>query len=120
MIGDFFDHTCDVYHLQKAGASPGYNLPSSPTFSHGGTPDLSGVPCHFGVKSANIVITQEEPANELDARIKLAFPAGTDIRINDKIVWLETGLEYTAEQPRNIRGHHGFVYIKRTRAQRPL
>ena len=45
---------------------------------------------------------------------------GTDIRINDKVVDCETGLEYTAERPRNIRDHHIFVYIKRTKEQEAL
>ena len=51
---------------------------------------------------------------------RLTLPAGTDIRLNDKIVSSETGLEYTAGQPRNIRGHHMTVKIYRTAQQRPL
>ena len=76
--------------------------------------------CHFGVKSQSVTITQTAPANLMDAKIKLTLPAGTDVRRNDRIVDCMTGLEYTAEQPINIRGHHVFVYIKRTGGQRAL
>ena len=67
-----------------------------------------------------VTITQTAPANLMDAKIKLTLPAGTDVRRNDRIVDCMTGLEYTAEQPINIRGHHVFVYIKRTGGQRAL
>lgn len=120
MLNDFFDHTCNIYHLQETAATPGYNLPTSPAFSYPSKADEEGIPCHFGVKAATVTATQTEPANMLDAKIKLTLPVGTDIRLNDRIVWTETGLHFTAELPRNIRGHHKFVYIKRVETQRPL
>jgi hypothetical protein len=119
-LESFFDHTCDIYHLESEDASPGFGLPSSPSFSYPDAPDEAAVPCHFAVKSATVTVTQTEPANELEAKIKLTLPRDTDIRLNDKIVWPETGTEYTAEFPRNVRGHHKFVYLKRTDAQQPL
>ena len=120
MIEDFFDHKCDVYHVQKQQGSPGYGLPEAATYSYGDDPDIAGLPCHFGVKSSSVIVVQQEPQNALDSRIKLTYPAGIGIRINDKIVDCGTGLAYTAELPRNIRDHHQFVYIKRVDAQRPL
>lgn len=120
MLNDFFDHTCDIFHLQSAPASPGYGLPESPAFSYPDEADEKSVRCHFGVKSAAVTVTQMEPANMLDAKLKLTFPVSTDIRLNDKIVWADTGFVFTAEVPRNIRGHHKFVYVKRIDAQRPL
>ena len=119
-LEQLLNHSCDIYHAQEGVASPGYGLPSSPTFSYPKEPDISGQICHFGVKSASITITQTAPANLMDAKIKLTLPAGTDVRRNDRIVDCMTGLEYTAEQPINIRGHHVFVYIKRTGGQRAL
>ncbi len=114
MIEDHFNHTCDIYHIKAHSDSPGYGLPDSMgKYSYDETPDIETVKCHFGVKSANIVINQQEPRNMLDARIKLTLPIGTDIRINDKVVNCDTGFEYTAEQPINVRDHHLFVYIKR-------
>ena len=107
---DFLDHLCNIYHDREAQVTPGYGLPASPSFSY---PD-------FGVKSQSVTITQTAPANLMDAKIKLTLPAGTDVRRNDKIVDCMTGLEYTAEQPINIRGHHVFVYIKRTGGQKAL
>ena len=120
MIEDFFDHTCDIYHAQDDPKSPGYGLPAAPCFKYGGTPDAAGVICHFGIRNSSVTVTQQQPQNELTARIKLALPIGTDIRLNDKIVNCEDGLAYTAELPRNIRNHHLIVYIKRTDEQRPL
>lgn len=120
MIEDFFDHKCSIFHLKKGQASPGYGLPSSNTFEYADTPDIKELECHFGVKSANVTIIQQEPHNNMEARIKLTLPAGTDIRLNDKIVDCDTSFEYTAEQPVNIRNHHIYVYIKRIERQKPL
>lgn len=120
MIADFFDHKCNIHHLQGEAKSPGFNLPSSPAFSYSDAPDEAEIPCHFAVKSATVTVTQNEPANLLEAKIKLTLPAGTDIRLNDRIVWLDNGTEYTAELPRNIRNHHVFAYVKRTDAQKAL
>lgn len=121
MIEDHFNHSCDIYHIKAGSDSPGWGLPdSNGKYTYGSTPDIEGIQCHFGVKSASIVINQQEPRNMLDARIKLTLPIGTDIRINDKIVNCDTGLEYTAEQPINVRDHHIFAYIKRLDIQGAL
>ena len=108
-IEDFFDHRCSIYHTQQESTSPGYGLPGSPKFKYPKQPDLEEVPCHFGVRSTSIQIAQQQPQNDMDSDIKLTLPAGTDVR-----------LEYTAGQPRNIRGHHMTVKIYRTAQQRPL
>lgn len=120
MLSDFFDHTCSIFHLTGNPESPGYSLPPSPAHSYPSAPNEENVSCHFGVKTATVTVTQTEPANMLDAKIKLTLPVGTDIRLNDKIVWNETGLAFVAELPRNIRGHHKIVYVKRVDEQRPL
>lgn len=115
-----FDHTCDIYHMRKADESPGYGLPPSPTFSYPETPDLSGIPCHFSVRDSALTIVQREPQANLEGRIKLNLPLDTDVRINDTIVDVTLGVEYTAELPRNIRGHHIAVKLRRTGQQEPL
>lgn len=117
---DFLDHHCDIYHDREAQETPGWGLPASPSFSYPDEPDIRGQECHFGVKSQSVTIVQTAPANLMDAKIKLTLPTGTDVRRNDKIVDCTTGLEYTAEQPVNIRGHHVFVYIKRAGGQKAL
>ncbi len=119
-LENLLNHTCDIYHIRENSSSPGYTLPHSPTFSYSDTPDISGQKCHFGVKSASVTITQTEPANLMDAKIKLTLPADTDVRLNDKITDCATGFEYTAEQPVNVREHHVFVYIKKTGGQKTL
>ena len=62
------------------------------------------------MRSQSVTITQTQPVNIMDAKIKLTLPIGADIRLNDKIVDCKTGLEYTAEQPVDVRGHHLFAY----------
>lgn len=119
-LESLLNHTCDIYHIQKEGKSPGFGLASSPSFSYPTEPDIKAQPCHFGVKFHNVTITQTEPANMMDAKIKLTLPLGTDVRLNDKIVDCASGLEYTAEQPVNVRNHHLFVYIKRKGDQKAL
>lgn len=114
------DHTCDIYHITKEGKSPGYGLAASPSFEYPEEPDIKGQGCHFGVKNSAVSVTQTSPANLMDAKKKLTLPIGTDVRLNDKIVDCTTGLEYTAEQPVNVRDHHLFVYLKRKNGQEAL
>ena len=120
MIEDFFDHTCDIYHLQRTTGEPGYGLPAMDNFLYPAKADIEGQQCHFGVKSSNVVLVQAEPQRDLEGKTKLTLPAGTDIRINDKIIDCDTGLEYTAEQPKNIRGHHMTVLIQRMSDQQAI
>lgn len=117
---DFFNHTCDIYHIKKEGKSPGYGLASSPSFEYPVEPDIKKQKCHFGVKSASVTITQTAPVNLMDSKIKLTLPIGTDIRLNDKVVNCDTKLEYTAEHPVNIRNHHLIVVLKRKDGQKAL
>ena len=120
MINGLFDNSCDIYHLAHEEASPGYGLPPASLYAYPEKPDLSGVPCHFGIKYRDTAVSQKEPANVYYARVKLALPAGTDIRLNDKIVDRGSGLEYTAQVPRDIRGNHITVFVMRTHEQEGL
>ena len=119
-IEDFFDHTCNIFHLRSEGVSPGYSLPVSSQFKYDPTPDLAGVACHFHVKGFSPSFKEQSPHTDMDGSEKLSLPVGTDVRINDKIVDLTTGVEYTAGVPRNIRDHHIAVQLHRTTAQRAL
>lgn len=119
-LGNLLNHHCDIYHIQETDSSPGFGLPSSPDFSYPETPDICAQACHFGVSQQRINIVQTAPANLMEAKIKLTLPAETDVRLNDKIVDCATGLEYTAEQPVSVRGHHIFVYVKKTEGQKAL
>ena len=114
------NHKCDVYHIRRTDVSPGYNLPDSPSFSYPETPDIQDLACHFGVRGGSREIVQTEPMAKYQAKIKLAVPLGTDIRLNDKIINTETGYEYTADIPIRIREHHMFVMIRRTAGQEPI
>uniref|UniRef100_A0AAU8AZW8 Element PBSX protein xkdH n=1 Tax=Dulem virus 37 TaxID=3145755 RepID=A0AAU8AZW8_9CAUD len=114
------NHKCDVYHIQKSEASPGYGLAASPAFSYPDEPDIADLQCHFGVKSGTRLVVQLTPQAEYQAKIKLVVPLGTDIRLNDKIVDKQTGYEYTADIPVQVRSHHLFVMLSRKSAQEPL
>lgn len=116
----FLNHSCDIYHMVRTDKSPGYALPASPSFSYSEAPDVAAVPCHFGTKGGAMTVKRTEPQTKLEARIKLALPVGTDVRVNDKIVDCDTCYEYTAEIPQNIRGHHITVFVCRTEQQEPL
>lgn len=114
------DHKCDIHHMTRAASSPGYGLPAAPNFSYPETPDIASVPCHFNVRSGTIAVVQREPQANLEGKTKLTLPAGTDVRINDKVMDTTHGVEYTAELPQNIRGHHIVVNLRRTGQQEPL
>ena len=117
---DLLDHKCNIYHLKKTEKSPGFGLQPSEVFDYPENPDEKEVICHFGVESLETSVEQKNPQNVLREKIKLTLPIETDIRINDKIVDCESGLEYTAERPKPVRNHHIFVYIKRTKEQEAL
>lgn len=118
---DFLNHTCDIYHIVRSDTSPGYGLPGSPAFSYPDVPDLSNVPCHFtqgGSGGTTNTVQQKEPEAEYDDRIKLALPAGTDVRFNDKIIDHRNGYTYYAEVPRTVHGnHHIYVYVARDKPE---
>lgn len=117
---DLLDHTCDIYHIRKEEKSPGFNLPSSPTFHYPDEPDHKEVKCHFGIGSESITLRQDKPATMMEAGTKLTLLVGTDIRLNDKVVNCKTGEEYSAEVPRTVRNHHIFVPIKKKEGQKIL
>jgi hypothetical protein len=113
-------HKCDVYHIVKTEESPGFGLPGSPVFSYDDEPDIKNITCQFGVKGGTRTVKQNEPNAVFESRIKLAYMIGVDIRLNDKIVNLENGVEYTAELPVKIRNHHMYVMLRRTSEQELL
>lgn len=108
---DLLDHRCAIYHMRKDSKDMGYGITSS-DFSYPDNPDHTNVPCHFNVNDGGN-ITQTENVNEYIVVGKLQLPVGTDIRINDKVVNLDTGVSYTAEIPKNIRNHHIIVNIQK-------
>ncbi len=114
------NHKCDIYHVQKSRASPGYGLPGSPSFFYNDVPDIKDLQCHFCTKSGSRVIVQNAPQAEYQAQIKLILPIDTDVRLNDKIVDKESGYEYTADIPLRVQNHHLFVMIRRRTSQEAL
>lgn len=111
-IENLFNHRCSIYHLIEETTSPGWGLPGQSTFSYPAVPDLSCVPCHFNV-GASTQMVQQEPMNTFLYVGKLQLPKGTDIRSGDKVLNEGNGLEFTAQVPQDIRGHHMTVTIQR-------
>lgn len=112
-IEDFFDHICNIFHMKCISQKREYGLPDNKVFQYPEVPDIKQQSCHFSVKSGTASTIQREPQKELESNLKLTLPIGTDVRVNDKIVDCNTGYEYEAEVPRNIRGHHIAVWIHR-------
>ena len=117
-FSNFLRHKCNIYHIKKTDVSPGYGLPASPKLSYPDEPDIKNLSCYFHRSSMSI--SQSEPQAKRSGRVKLSLPAGTDIRLNDRIVDIETGLDYTAELPRPIRNHHITVMLRLTSEQEVL
>ena len=103
-IEEFFNHKCNIYHMLKAEQSVGYGI-NTESFTYADKPDLVDVECHINVSPTG-ELTQTEVANEYIFTGKLSAPIGTDLRVNDKIIDSDTGLEYTVQFPKNIRNHH--------------
>ena len=110
-IEDFFDHTCNIYHLQNEDIEIGYGIKDKKYF-YNYTADIENVQCHFYIKTPEQFI-HNDPQPSVTGRIKLALPIGTDIRTNDKVINNVTGLGYIAEVVHNIREHHIMVYLFR-------
>lgn len=119
-FADFLFDKADIYHIRGEEKSPGYGLPSALSFSYPDTPDIVGQECNFNRKNRSVSTVQTEPRMLMKARIKMVYPVGVDIRLNDKIVDCESGIEYTAEQPYSIHGHHMAVYVSKTEQQEVL
>lgn len=111
-IEAFFDHQCSIYHLKKETPKIGYGIAIDAVEIYESEPSVS-TECHFYVKSDGNKVIQNEPFSAVEGTIKLSLPAGTDIRLNDKVLWKETGLYYRAGIPRNIRNHHISVILQR-------
>lgn len=108
---NLLDQRCAIYHMKKEGKSLGYGI-TGEAFSYPEEPDMPDVPCHFNVSDTG-TLNQTEDANEYTMVGKLNLPYGTDVRVNDKIIDLGSGIAYYAEIPRNIRNHHVTVQIQR-------
>lgn len=111
MINDFFLDECDIYHVVESEQAVGYGISqSAKTFSYNEKPDITKQAFHLG----NIgEISTNEPQTKYTSRLKCGFPIDCDIRLNDKVVDLKTGLVYIAELPKPIRNHHIAIYLTR-------
>lgn len=113
MFEDFFNHTCDIFHLVEQASTKDYGIKVAKQYVYEKEPSEKDVPCHFHIQSDTLKIVQKEPYSILSGEVKLSLPIGTDIRKNDRVQSKETGLCYYADVPRNIREHHIIVQVRR-------
>lgn len=115
MFEDFMDHRCNIYHLVDAAEDCGYGIRSVETRIMESTASEQDVPCHFHVRDNNTIrIVQNEPFSSVCGEVKLSLPTGTDIRENDIVESIKTGLKYRAGIPKTIHnGHHIVVALYR-------
>lgn len=102
------NHKCEIYHYGKKTDNKGYGITTKED-GYSKTPDLTNVKCHLHAETTNVV--QNEPHQDIIASRKVDFPIGTDIRLNDMVVY--NGLKYFAEVPNNVRNHHIVVVLQR-------
>lgn len=123
-INDFFDHTCDIYHIMSAGNKKlGYGLVGETEYVYPDKPDVSDLECHFNQKSSvsSANMNQKEPQNELSIRTKICVPSNTDLRILDKVVFKKANIEYiVVSPPRNVRNNHIYATIEIKGLQKAL
>ena len=74
------NHKCDIYHITDVQTKDyGYGVVTNTETAYPSEPDLVNVSCHFHKESINVV--QSTPQQNIEARIKIDFPLGTDVRL---------------------------------------
>lgn len=112
MFEDFFNHRCNIYHLEDRRVNIGYGIEAGNVRVPRKEADEKDIPCHFHVKAnGNVRITQKEPYAKMDGDVKLSLPAGTDIRKNDVVEDCSNGIKYRAGIPREVHGWHHIVVM---------
>lgn len=112
MFEDFFNHRCNIYHLEDRRVNIGYGIEAGNVRVPRKEADEKDIPCHFHIKAnGNMRITQKEPYAKIDGDVKLSLPAGTDIRKNDVVEDCSNGIKYRAGIPREVHGGHHIVVM---------
>lgn len=106
MFDDFMNHVCNIYHLREEPVRIGFGIKDSGVKMNGSTPDETMVRCHFHVKSDSARVIQNEPHRNTEGDTKLTLPSDTDIRVNDIVENIKTGIRYRAGIPKEIYGGH--------------
>jgi hypothetical protein len=100
-------HRCDVYHLQEQEEIGGFGIPSNAiqrNYQYGMIPDLAQVKCYWERRDLSNGFERREPYTMTNDMYTVHFAIGTDVRINDKVVY--NGTAYRLTRPEPIRNHH--------------
>lgn len=112
MFEDFFNHSCNIYHLEEGKVNVGYGITATNVRIPHKEADEKDIRCHFHIKTnGNVRIVQKEPYAKADGEVKLSLPAGTDIRKNDVVEDYSNGIKYRAGIPREVHGGHHIVVM---------
>lgn len=114
MFEDFFNHTCNIYHLEDESTDIGYGIRATDVKKPQKKADEKEVRCHFYIRSNGVKIVQKEPYSSADGEMKLSLPVGTNIKMNDTVEDCRDGLMYRAGKPMEVHGgHHIIVMLSR-------
>lgn len=103
MIENLMNHQCHIFHVVKSSSGGGFGLPGQDLYNYNKTPDILSQKCHF--KLNKLIVNGSGPAKSFSSNSHVDFPMGTDIRMYDKILDLETGVVYYCNPPKSIRGN---------------
>lgn len=111
------DHVCDIYRLEKPGQKENYGVPIEIPGKYSDAPIATDVPCHFEEVAQDVV--QGEPQVTIVQRMRVTFPTGTDVQLNDLVRWhdgenRDDYVEYRLQKPKSVRGHHIIVMALRS------
>lgn len=110
MFEDFFNHKCNIYHLEDETVNVGFGINASDVKGAGPEPGEKEIDCHFHLKNNTALrITQKEPYRSVEGEEKLSLPFGTDIRMNDIVEDCRSGLKYSAGIPKEVHGGHHII-----------
>lgn len=97
---------CDLFHLEKQEAMHSkFGIPTGDlqmTLSYSEVPSLRDLACYIIEKSQSLV--QEEPNTVIYQSYLVHFPLGSDVRLQDKMVW--NGVSLKLQQPKIVKNHH--------------
>ncbi|MBM0064933.1 DUF3599 family protein [Alkalicoccobacillus gibsonii] len=111
-LENFLVHTCDVFRLVAVAPKKSYGIEIEQPNQSAEEPVYTGVPCYFQELTQDVV--QGQPHTTFVQRMRVTFPAGTDIKLNDTVKW--SGATYKLQQPKDVRGHHIIVTATRSDA----
>lgn len=109
---DFLKDKCSIYRLSKQEKDKGFGQKEE-IYEYSDVATYDDVSCHFLTNSKSVNTAQQEPNSKMFINGFVTLLQGQDVKINDKIINKENGVEYTVKFINSINGHHKKVEIFR-------